>query len=160
MRCAVFIGALIVAALTSAADPPRVEQGSPAELRGVTRLYIAAADEEQRRDLASRLKAAITPLEIVDDPSRAEVLLVVTVWTEEVAEPPSAGSTCRPCEAARRARATPELVSRAIATTVRPVGANHFRQLTKFTWSGSATAVLHHQLVQHFATAYRRANRR
>jgi hypothetical protein len=151
--------ALVLAAVTlAAADPPRVEKGSPKELRGVARICIASNDPAQVETLAERLRSALPDLQIVDVPEQAEVVLIVTFHEETVAAAPPPAGSCSSCSASAWNPA-PQTVIRAVASVVRPLGPEHYRKLITSTWSGPASPILCNQIAQHFARAYRKANR-
>jgi hypothetical protein len=159
MRHRIFFIALAVAALTlAAAETPRVEKGSPKELRGIERLCIASNDLAQVEILAERLRSVLPDLEIVDDPEQAEVVMVVTFHEETItAAPPPAGS-CSSCSASAWTPPSQSVI-KAVASVVRPIGPDNYRRLLTSTWSGSTHTIMCNQIVQHFARAYRKANR-
>jgi hypothetical protein len=159
MRRRIFFIAFALAALTlAAAEPPRIEKGSPKELRGVERLCIASNDLSQVEFLSERLRSALPDLVIVDDPEQAEVVLVVTFQEETIASAPPPAGSCSSCSASAWNPA-PQTVIKAVASVVRPIGPDSYRRLLTSTWSGSAPPILCNQIAQHFARAYRKANR-
>jgi hypothetical protein len=151
--------ALPLAALTLAvAETPRVEKGSPKELRGVERICIASSDPAHVEMLSERLRAALPDLQIVDDPEQAEVMLVVTFQEETIAAAPQPAGACSSCGASAW-KPPPQTMTRAVASVVRPVGPDCYRRLVASTWTGPAPPILCNQIVQHFAKAYRKANK-
>ena len=159
MRRWIFFIALVFATGTlTAADAPRVEKGSPKELRGVQRICIASNDPSQIEGLSERLRTALPDLEIVDTPEQAQVMLVVTFQDETMTAAPPPAGPCSSCSASAWTPA-PRSVTRAVASVVRPIGPDCYRKLITSTWSGPATPILCNQIVQHFVKAYRKANR-
>jgi hypothetical protein len=158
MRRWIFIAAACAALTLAAADAPRVEKGSPKELRGVERLCIASNDPAQVEILSERLRAVLPDLEIVDDPEQAEVMLVVTFQEESITSAPPPAGACGSCSASAWSP-PPQTVTRAVASVVRPTGPDSYRKLITSTWSGPAAPLLCNQIAQHFARAYRKANK-
>lgn len=157
-RWTLFIALAFAAVTLAGADAPRVEKGSPKELRGIERLCIASSDPAQVEMLSERLRTALPDLEIVDTPERAEVILVVTFQEVTLTTAPPPAGSCSSCSASAW-NPGPLTVTKAVATVVRPIGPDSYRKLITSTWSGPAPPILCNQIVQHFAKAYRKANR-
>jgi hypothetical protein len=159
MKPFVWLG-LVLAAVAAVAQPqpPRVEKGSPRELRGVSRVFVTVSEPERVAEYEALLAEALPSIEIVRDPAEADVMLVVTTWTESRRLVSPSGSECNSCEEARRLQATPPPLYHATASVVRPVGPDTYRQLVKSSCSGLVEASLAPRIVEQVAAAYRKAN--
>jgi hypothetical protein len=63
-------------AITVASQQPIVQPGQPAELKGVTRLYVSAASEDTRNNIIAEIKKRLPQLTITERSEDAEVWLL------------------------------------------------------------------------------------
>ena len=145
--------ALSVATAALAQPQPVVEQGTPEELRGVTKIYIDVYNRDDRRDISSYIKKKLPGLKITDSPAEAEVWLRFKADTLNYpgnSTTAIAGATIENYEIA------------ATGFVVKPLGKGRVRVLMSF--ESTVKSITYPQLstkfARRFTKAYQRANER
>ena len=75
-RIALTFFCLIVFAISVAAQQPNVQPGMPGELKGVTRIHVAADTESARKGIVEVIKRSLPQLTVTEKAEDAEVWLV------------------------------------------------------------------------------------
>ena len=152
------VSLLLAAASLAQPAPPQVEEGKPAELKGLTRLAIVAQDPACLPPLREHFDKALKNLEVVEDPAEAQVILVLTTaWEREPGpEPAPSGCSCQPQEPKKRETIETCVV---VASLLKPLGPNHVRRLLLVRRTGPREDILIERVATEIEKAWKKANR-
>ena len=146
---------IILAAATALSQQPTVEQGKPAELKGITKVYLSARDNNARQSIVKEIKKSLPDLTFTDRPEEAEVWLVFNIERGNVSNAdPASGLTSSSVPLSLRNETV------ATGSIIKPIAKNRVRKLLDFKDS-SETALagkLGTNFAREFVKLYRKAN--
>lgn len=149
------VSLIALAAVSALSQQPTVEQGKPAELKGVTKVYLMASNSDARRSILGEIKRNLPNLTFTDRREDAEVWLIFNVVRGNVSNADPASSLLE-----TRVPISPKYETIATGTVLKPIAGNHALQLTDFKDSteGNVAGRLGSNFAKKFIRLYRKAN--
>jgi hypothetical protein len=154
--------------LSASAQDPKIEQGKPAELKGLVNIYVNASDERARQNIVGQIKRQLPQLIITDKAEDAQVLLKFQETRRLYRRASGA-----PRGSIQRRGATEQIESKgpinlptgefeiiAIGEVIKPVGLTSARRLLRFNdaLSSSLEDKLSNEFASAFIKIYKKAN--
>lgn len=146
---------ITLAAAATLSQQLSVDQGKPDELKGVTKVYLSAANNSAHQSIIKEIKKSLPGLTFTDRPEEAEVWLVFDLGQSKVSNAePASGLTSSSVPVSQRY----ELI--ATGSIVKPIAKNQVRKLMDFKDSSepALAAKLSRNFARDFVKLYRKAN--
>ena len=158
LRIALTVFGLTLFAISVAAQKPTIQAGSANELKGVTRIHVAANTESARYGIVEEIGRSLPGVTVVENAEDAEVWLVFKIDRRSFSKSrPGSGLGNSRTEVAEPFE---EYETVATGEVIKPVARDTVRRLIEY--KDASTTVVAERLSKAFATAfiksYKKAN--